>query len=201
MSKTHFLSTTAPVLFGCLGVMGCGGNIVSGPEGGGGSAGAPSTSITGEGGADTASSSASSTTTSGPTTLTGEGGAPSEGCEALSVIALSDPFVMDNGVDAKWSPGESVSLAVTLTNTSDMDAQYPGIVVTTTEPLVTPPSATNTFFVLFANDSQPLPVGFQADPAIPTGTFVPFVARIQDISGVVCDNLPALAFEIPIDSP
>lgn len=128
----------------------------------------------------------------------GTGGGAGD-CPLLSVLTLSDAKVTDANGDGTWSPGEGATATVTLTNPTDTDVQYPGVVWSSNEPLVSSEAPYNAFFVLFAGTSMPIDVGFQADPAAPKGTQAQLVVKFMDIQGNVCEGLPSAKVDVVIE--
>ncbi len=197
------------------GAVGCGGDVdttgSAGGAGGGGAGGFATTTTTSQGGTGAGTTTAS-TSSSGPTTTvtetseggggsgaggTGGGGGAVEGCTALAPIQLSKPEIADADQDGTWSPGEAASVFVTMTNTSDMDVQYPGVKIESDNPLVGP-GGYNAFFVLFAGTAMPIEVGFEAKAETPPGTVVTLTATLVDIQATVCTELPSLSFDVTI---
>lgn len=131
--------------------------------------------------------------------LGGTGGEGPGECPLLSVLTLSDAKVTDAGGDGTWSPGEAATATVTMTNPTDTDVTYPGVVWSSDEPLVASPSPYNAFFVLFAGSSMPIDVGFQADPATPKGTQAQLVVKLMDIQGNVCEGLASAKVDVVIE--
>jgi hypothetical protein len=190
-------------VFFCLGFVSslslaaCGGNVV---EGAGGDASTKAASSTdtggsgGEGGSTSTSTSTSTTTSTSTSTVTGTGGAPSMECATLEAIVLSNPVVTP-----ALSAGGTSTIMVTLTNTSGQGIDYPGIVVEPDHPGITPGSAYNAFFVIFAGQENALDVMFTVDPSVPKGTKVGFTARLMDIQSTLCTNTDALKFEAIVE--
>lgn len=190
----------------------CGGNVEtngsagSAGEGGGGSGGegggpssTVSTTSSGVGGSENTTTSSTGgvggDTSAGGTTT---GGGPGD-CPLLSVVTLSDPTFQDNGGDGKWSPGETATVYVTMTNTSSEDVQYPGITWFSDNPLVSAGNPYNAFFLLFAGQSMPIDIGFSADPATPPGTKVTLTAKLTDIQANICEELPQVTLDVVIE--
>ncbi len=180
-------SLVALVLAPALLLAACGGDVETGPTS---SSSSSSSGGGGDGGGSSSSTSSSSSSSSSSSTSSG---APSAECEGLAPLVLSDPAVSPG-----WGPGEAGSVFITLTNTSSMDLQYPGVSVSADNALITPDAATNTFFVLFADTGMPIDVLFNADPSIPSGTKVTFTATAMDIQAVLCTNIPSITFETTI---
>ena len=179
----------------------------------GGDVEATSATSSGAGGSDPGSTTATSTVTSGSSTSTtggGEGGSggagssssaggaggagPSPQCLEMAAIVLSDPMVSPG-----WGPGETATVTITMTNPTAADVQYPGVGVSPDHPGVTPPVASNTFFVVFAGTSVPIDVGFMADASVPAGTAVGFQASLIDLEGTPCPNVAGLAFDATLE--
>jgi hypothetical protein len=194
--RRHFL-VSAIVMVAPLWSLACGGDVVTGSSSTEGSGGAgptstsASTSSVGNGGGGGSSTTSASSSSAG---VGGAGGAPSEDCKAMDPLVLSDPQA---GPD--WNPGETVMVTVKLTNTGAKDINYPGIKVTPDQPDVTPASAMNWFFVLFAGQSNGLDVGFAASADVPKGTKVGFTVTAIDIQGTPCANVPTITFEATIE--
>jgi hypothetical protein len=172
------------VLGSSLSLLACGGDVEGGASSSSGSGGETSTSA-GSGG---------SSGSTGSVSTAGTGGAPSADCLAMEPLVLSSPTVSPG-----WKPGTTATATVTLTNNGAEDIQYPGIVVTADHPDVTPESAKNTFFVLFAGTSNSMDVMFQAAASIPSGTKVGFQVSAMDIQANVCPNVDGLSFEAVIE--
>lgn len=181
-------SLLALVLAPALILAACGGDVETGST----SSSSSSSGGGGDGGGSSSSSSSSGSSSSSSSSSTSSG-APSPECEGLAPLVLSNPVVSPG-----WGPGEGGFVTITLTNTSSMDLQYPGVSVSADNALITPEASTNTFFVLFADTGMPIDVTFNADPAIPSGTKVTFTATAMDIQSVLCTNIPSITFETTI---
>jgi len=120
-------------------------------------------------------------------------------CGELAPIELSKPSFADAGGDGQWNPGEWAAVFVTMTNTSDAQVNYPGITMTSDNPLVSAANPYGALFTVLANKTGVIDVTFEADAAVPKGTSVHFVATLTDIQGNVCDELPALELDIVIE--
>jgi hypothetical protein len=92
----------------------------------------------------------------------GQGGAPTEICELMSLITLSDLVVEDEGHDGVWTAGETLSLSVTLESPED-NTWYPGIRVTHGNADILPDPADFTFFGVLANQPAVATVVFNPD--------------------------------------
>ncbi|MEZ4306901.1 MAG: hypothetical protein R3F14_02475 [Polyangiaceae bacterium] len=112
---------------------------------------------------------------------------------------MSDAKVVDADGDGVWSAGESATAWVTMTNPTDTDVQYPGVVWSSDEPLVSSPNPYNAFFVLFAQTSMAIDVGFQAAADTPKGTKATLTVQLMDIQGNTCAELPSLSVEAVIE--
>ena len=188
----------------------CGGAVSKEPGGAGGAGGssadatsATSTSASTTDAVATSASTADATSTSAVTTATtgpaGGGGDPT-GCAQLAPIQLSmGSFRGDDSMDGVWTAGESATVNVTLTNTSSLDVDYPGIEIASDNPLVTSPAPYAALFLIFGDEVTSLGVPFTADPAVPPNTPVTFTATLHSISDVSCTGLASYSFTATIE--
>ena len=79
-------------------------------------------------------------------------------------------------------------LRATLTNTSDQDINYyPGMLVSTTNPAVTPDGDGAWLFAIFAGMSSPLEMAILTDPQFTPGESVAFEIAV-DFLNIECPN-------------
>jgi hypothetical protein len=122
----------------------------------------------------------------------GQGGAVSEVCASLQDVTVSNPVLHDSDDDGIWTPGELVTLTVTLTSPFD-NTNYPGVSVSHGVSQVTPDPANNWLFGLLANEPAPIEVSFEASAATPAGTAVTFTVDVVTINER-CAGLDSLTF-------
>ncbi|MFO0611018.1 MAG: hypothetical protein U0414_00420 [Polyangiaceae bacterium] len=155
-------------------------------------------SVTSTSATSVASTGASAPTSSSSTGSSGggAGGSGSSGvggadvCATMKDVTLSDLVLVDAGGDGVWSPGESASMQVTLTNQSPADNfNYPGFTVSADAPGFT--SSGNTLFGLFGSQSTVVPFDVQADSAVPAGTTVELTLHVTTL-GADCPALDTL---------
>lgn len=170
------------------------------------------TSAVTSGGATTSSNTttgqSSTTSSSGQTTgAGGDGGAGQGGegeggrgtmiCAAMEQLTLSDAVVWDAGGDEVWEPGEQASLQVTMTNLSFADNfWYPGVEVTTDNPLVT--VGGNTLFGIFGASSTQIDLVGQADPSVVPGTEVELTFVVTSLNEP-CEGLATTTLTVTIE--
>jgi len=153
------------------------------------SSGSSSTGSSGNGGEGGASVSSSSSSGIGGA---GGAGGGSSLCAELAPIKLSASSIQDTDQNGKWSPGESALVNVLMTNTSNADINYPGIIMESDHPGVTTAAPYNALFLIGAQQMAELGITFDADPAIPVGTVVTFTVTMQNIMNESCSDLPQL---------
>lgn len=189
-----------------LSVVACGGSVVrslgdaGGADAGGGDPGGASVGGSSQGGAgggglggqggEPAQGGAGGAGGVGGEGLGGAGGALM-GCEQLTHFALSDAKVTP--VDGPtWQPGEGLAVEVMITNLGPDYFDYPGIRVSSSHLTVTEATAENWFFGMFAGQSEPLGVVFQAAPDAVPGTTVTFTVTMSSLALPDCEGAPTL---------
>jgi hypothetical protein len=81
---------------------------------------------------------------------------------------------------------------VLVTNDGPDYFDYPGIRVTSSHPGVTDASAENWFFGMFAGQSEPLGVAFQASADAAPGTVVTFTVEVASLGLMGCEGVATL---------
>ena len=164
----------------------------AGPGGAGGESVGPG-GAGGEGGAGTAGA-------GGLGGSAGAGGGDPASCDGIEDLVPSDPVATDAGGDGTWSPGESATLTVTLTNSgSQIFSYYPGIAITSDHPEVTSAMPTdNHLFGLAPGDSDPQKVIFDAAASVPSGTTVHFTATVNELNQT-CSKGKSIGFDVTIE--
>lgn len=122
----------------------------------------------------------------------GEGGRGAMICAAMEQLTLGDAVLWDAGGDEVWEAGEEASLQITMTNLSFSDnLWYPGVAVTTDNPLVT--VGANTLFGISGASSTPIDLVGHADPGVVPGTEVELTFVVtslnQDCQGLATTTL------------
>jgi hypothetical protein len=176
---------------------GCDNEVMVEPQGSSTGSASSSTGSSGNGGEGGASVSSSSGA-GGSGGMGGSGGGASL-CAELEPLKLEPGLLMDVDQNGKWSPGESAIVNVNMTNTSNVDINYPGIQMQSDNPLVTTGNPYNALFVIFANQTTELGVTFAADSMIAPGTNVKFSVTLHNIMNESCINLPKLEMTVPIE--
>lgn len=100
-----------------------------------------------------------------------------------TALRLSD-LVVDAGTDG-WTPGETASVSVTITNTDASDfMNYPGVRFSADRPQVVSTYPSNYFYGLFAGQSGELAVNFLATADAAAGP----VTLTAEIHALSCDS-------------
>ncbi|NUO52269.1 MAG: hypothetical protein HOV80_25730 [Polyangiaceae bacterium] len=166
------------------------------------SGGATTSGNTTTGQSGTSSSSAQTTGAGGGDGGAGQGGEGEGGraemiCAAMELLTLSDPVVWEAGGDEVWEAGEQASIRVTMTNQSFGDNfWYPGVAVTTDNPLVT--VSGNTLFGIFGASSTEIDLVGQADPSVPPGTEVELTFVVTSLNQP-CEDLATTTLTVTIE--
>jgi hypothetical protein len=127
----------------------------------------------------------------------GEGGRGAMICAAMEQLTLSNPLVFSAGNDDVWDAGEQANLKVTMTNQSFSDNfWYPGVAVTTDNPLVT--VGDNTLFGIFGASSTDIDLVGQADPSVPSGTEVELTFVVTSLNEP-CEGLATTTLVVTIE--
>ena len=167
--------------------------------------GGPTTSVgttTGQTSSSTSSSSGQTTGAGGGDGGAGQGGEGEGGratmiCAAMEQLTLGNAFVFEAGGDQIWEPGEQASIRVTMTNQSFADNfWYPGVAVTTDNPLVT--VGGNTLFGIFGASSTEIDVVGQADDSIAPGTEVELTFVVTSLNEP-CEDLATTTLTVTIE--
>ena len=115
----------------------------------------------------------------------------------MEQVAISGPELVDAGGDLVWSPGETATFSVTLTNEAAVDNfNYPGAVVTSAEPGIT--GGNNTLFGIFAGEATELTVTATAALAVASGTEVELVFDVTTLSKG-CGELASVGLTVTIE--
>ena len=100
-----------------------------------------------------------------------------------TALRLSD-LVVDAGADG-WTPGETASVSVTITNASASDfLTYPGVRFSADRPQVVSTTPSNYFYALFAGQSGELAVYFLATADAAPGA----VTLTAEVHALSCDS-------------
>jgi hypothetical protein len=100
-----------------------------------------------------------------------------------TALRLSD-LVVDAGSDG-WTPGETASVSVTITNTGTSDfLTYPGVRFSADRPQVVSTTPSNYFYALFAGQSGELAVYFLATADAAAGP----VTLTAEVHALSCDS-------------
>jgi hypothetical protein len=120
-------------------------------------------------------------------------------CAQKAALTLSAPTIDDVGGDGTWSPGESATVSVTMTNDSATDDfDYPSVTFTSNHPGVTTVMPQGSLFGIVAGMSSKLQAGFTAEASIPTGTVVTLTATISTIGMLTCPTWNSLSFDVTL---
>lgn len=111
----------------------------------------------------------------------GVGGAPTEACALMEQISISNPQLFDAGGDLVWSPGETATFIVTLTNDAGEDNfNYPGVAVSS--PMFGIEGGENTLFGIFAGEATEVMVTAVASDAFQAGTDIELVFSVTTLA-------------------
>jgi hypothetical protein len=117
-------------------------------------------------------------------------------CPALTPLRLSDPRI----VTGNLAPGQKATLAITLTNTGDVDyRRYPGASLASSTPGVTFGAKLAILPLLAAKQARPLQWTVTVAPAVATGTVVPFSATVVGGGALDCPNAHTLSFSLTVE--
>lgn len=176
-----------------------GGMVATGGSGGastGGSGGIVTSG--GTGGGSTGGSGGSAGAPECVPNVGGTGGFVEPSCEDLGGLTVSDPYIVETDGDGVVSPGESVTIKISLNETSgDEMMYYPGVVFTSDNPLAKP-SNDGWLYGIFACTTMEITTGLIIDPAMPAGTVVNLTAHVAMLNSE-CENTNALTFQVQVD--
>jgi hypothetical protein len=127
----------------------------------------------------------------------GEGGGPSDVCALMDLVTISDPQLFDAGGDLVWSPGETATFTVLLTNEADEDNfNYPGVQVAS--PLFGIEGGNNTLFGIFAGEATEVTVSVSASDAFQSGSEVELVFHVTTLSEG-CGELDSVGLTVTLE--
>jgi len=159
--------------------------------------GASSTQSSSTSASGTVSSSSSGTGAGGGGGEGGEGGGPSEVCEAMLLLELADPALVDAGGDAVWSAGEQAMLNVRMTNPAiEGNFWYPGVLVTANVAGVGP--ADNTLFGIEGSSTTDIPIFIEAAANVASGTAVTLTFTVTSLNEP-CESLDSVTLDLTIE--
>lgn len=114
----------------------------------------------------------------------------------MALVTLGAPQLVEAGGDAVWSPGETATIRVLLTNEGVDNFFYPGVAVTSDVAGVT--SSGNTLFGLFQGQAVELDVQAQADAGLAAGTAVNLTLTVSTLNET-CQGLDQALFSATLE--